>query len=133
MISTIDNDTLAPVLNTLLDNHTLGTGRELFTQSKIALALSIDGEIKGGINGTLTGQNFHIALLAVSPEHRGKGYGHQLLEAIEHQARSLGATIFTLTTLDYQALAFYQAHGYTVFGRLSDCPEVGMTKYYLTK
>lgn len=38
----------------------------------------------------------HIRLLTVDPEHRGKGYGHLLVGAAEHDARAAGHT--TLAT-----------------------------------
>lgn len=132
MIMKASHDIL-PFLNEQLDAHTQSMGKQPLPSYPIALALELDGQLKGGASGTLTGQNFHLSLLTVDPNHRGQGYGHQLLTAIEAQARAKGATLFTCTTFAHQALHFYQAHDYQIFGKLANCPVAGMQKYYLSK
>ena len=63
---------------------------------------------------------------------RGCWYGHQLLEAIEQEARQRGAMHAYLDTFSFQAPEFYEKHGYEVFGVLHDFPP-GQERIYLTK
>ena len=53
-----------------------------------------------------------IEYLYVEEKHRGRGYGSQLLERIEQQARAAGAKRIFLNTFSFQAPAFYEKHGY---------------------
>lgn len=48
----------------------------------------------------------------------GRGYGSQLLERIEQQARAAGAKRIFLNTFSFQAPAFYEKHGYQLFAKL---------------
>jgi hypothetical protein len=50
----------------------------------------------------------------------------------EAAARQLGARNVMLDTFDWQAEAFYLRQGYTVYGRLPDCPP-GHERIYLRK
>ena len=78
------------------------------------------------------GKWFYIDLLFVKEELRGRGYGHRLLEMAEAEARQRGATDVFLDTFSFQALEFYEQHGYRVFGELNDFPP-GHTRYYFTR
>ena len=127
-------DDLEIYLGKLLDSHTISSQNALPKVEKISLSLT-DGKgvIVGGITGKLTGENFHISLLALESEYYGKGYGTMLLEGIEKIAISKGAKIFTITTLSHQAPKFYQKNGYEIFASLENCPYEGVTKFYLSK
>jgi len=50
----------------------------------------------------------------------------------EEEARRRGCHSVHLDTLSFQALPFYQKHGYAVFGALENHP-VGHTRYFLKK
>jgi hypothetical protein len=50
----------------------------------------------------------------------------------EQEARKNGAKNVYLDTFSFQALDFYQEHGYRVFGELEDFPP-GHQRYYLRK
>jgi ribosomal protein S18 acetylase RimI-like enzyme len=63
---------------------------------------------------------------------RDHGYGEQLLQQLEDEARKQGATHAFLDTFSFQALGFYQKYGYQVFGELPAFP-AGHTRYYLKK
>ena len=56
----------------------------------------------------------------------------RLLAEAEAAARQLGARNVMLDTFDWQAEAFYLRQGYTVYGRLPDCPP-GHERIYLRK
>ena len=63
---------------------------------------------------------------------RGHGYEHQLLVQIEEAARQRGAKHVYLDTFSFQAPAFYERHGYRVFGELAEFPH-GHRRYFMTK
>ena len=91
-----------------------------------------DGKVAGGLIGETFWGWFYINLLFVKEELRGQGYGHQLLDLAEEEARQRGAKNVFLDTFSFQAPEFYRLHGYQVFGELKDFPP-GHTRYYLTK
>ena len=92
-----------------------------------------NGELIGGILGTVYCWNcLSVEALWIKDECRGQGLGTQLLTTLEDEARSMGCHLAHLDTFDFQAKAFYEKRGYSVFGRLDDCPE-GHTRYYLKK
>ena len=94
--------------------------------------LGPDETIVGGIIGVTYWNWFHIDLLWVQEELRGRGYGHRLLALAEEEARRRGATNAHLDTFSFQAPDFYERHGYRVFGELEEFPP-GHRRYYLTK
>jgi len=91
-----------------------------------------DEAIDGGVIGVTYWNWFHIDLLWVRDELRGRGYGHELLIRAEEEARRRGAKNAHLDTFSFQAPDFYKQHGYQVFGELQDFPP-GHRRYYLAK
>jgi GNAT superfamily N-acetyltransferase len=91
-----------------------------------------EGEIVGGVIGATYWNWLYINLMWVREDLRGQGYGRQLLEAAEAEARQRGAKHAYLDTFSFQAPAFYQYLGYQEFGRLENFP-TGHTRYFLTK
>ncbi len=91
-----------------------------------------DSEIAGGLIGATYWDWLEIKLLWVREDLRGRGYGTQLLALAEDEARRRGATRAYLDTFSFQAPAFYQRHGYQVFGALNDFP-AGQQRFFLTK
>jgi GNAT superfamily N-acetyltransferase len=91
-----------------------------------------DQEIVGGVIAEVYWDWLYIDLMWVKDALRGRGYGHRLLTRAEDKARQLGARNAYLDTFSFQALDFYQGHGYHVFGELPDFPP-GHQRYFLTK
>jgi predicted N-acetyltransferase YhbS len=88
--------------------------------------------IGGGISdyntqkaGDDSGQNLCFVL-------RGMGCGSQLLALAEEKACEQGAKNAYLDTFSFQAPAFYEKHGYEVFGELPDFPP-GHQRFFLKK
>jgi len=51
--------------------------------------------------------------LLVHPDHRKKGLGHQLMEAVHDYGRKSGCAMATVATMSFQgAKAFYEKLGY---------------------
>lgn len=93
---------------------------------------SPDGEIVGGVLGETYWDWFYVDLLWVKAEHRGSGYGRQLLARAEEEARARGAKNVYLDTFSFQSPDFYKKQGYEVFGELDDYP-AGHQRFFLRK
>ncbi|PAD20578.1 GNAT family N-acetyltransferase [Terribacillus saccharophilus] len=90
------------------------------------------GGIVGGVTCTLYWKHMHIDFLWVEETKRKEGLGAKLLAEAENFAKQKGARLIKLDSFSFQAPAFYEKHGYTVFGKVEDHP-VGHTQYYLVK
>lgn len=91
-----------------------------------------DESIVGGIIGETHWNWLFINLMWIKDGLRHRGFGKQLLMAVEEEGRRRGATNAYLDTFSFQAPDFYKKHGYEVFGVLEDFPP-GYRRYYLTK
>jgi ribosomal protein S18 acetylase RimI-like enzyme len=95
--------------------------------------LETDGkEVVGGVIGETHWDWLYINLMWIREDLRGRGYGKQLLELAEEEARKRGAKNAYLDTFSFQAPGFYKKFGYQVFGELQDFPE-GHQRYYCKK
>lgn len=90
------------------------------------------GTCVGGLVGATYLGWLQIHSVWLPEELRGRGYGTALLEAAEAEAIRRGCARACLETLSFQALPFYEKHGYGVFARLDDFPPGG-AKYFLSK
>jgi GNAT superfamily N-acetyltransferase len=90
------------------------------------------GKLLGGLTGDVWGGWMDIGFLWVDDSLRGQGYGSQLLATAEDEARALGCRHVSLGTYSFQALGFYQKHGYVIVAALEDHPP-GHTDYLLRK
>jgi ribosomal protein S18 acetylase RimI-like enzyme len=91
-----------------------------------------DETILGGVLGAIYWDWFHIDLLWIREDLRGRGHGRRLLARAEEEARQRGAQHVFLDTFSFQAPEFYKKYGYTVFGELKDYPP-GHQRYFFTK
>ena len=90
----------------------------LFTRPKALLRLARNLEKKGEANGVEDNQDYaEIGLIGVAPQMKGKGIGHQLLNAFEAEIKRQGAKQISLTTDYYNnenTLNAYKAWGFRV-------------------
>ena len=99
----------------------------------LCFALYADDEtIVGGVVGATYWDWLYVDLLWIRDDLRGKGYGHRLLTCAEEEAQRRGAKNAYLDTFSFQAPAFYEQHGYEVFGELADFPP-GHQRFFLRK
>lgn len=91
-----------------------------------------DEEIVGGVIGATYWNWLYVDLMWLREDFRGRGYGHQLLELAEAEARKRGAKHAHLDTFSFQAPEFYKKYGYEVFGVLQDFP-TGHQRYFMSK
>ncbi|KAA0549924.1 GNAT family N-acetyltransferase [Bacillus sp. BGMRC 2118] len=94
--------------------------------------LDEDGRVRGGILGEVCWNWLEIHTLMVDEEIRSFGFGSKLLTEVELLAVNRKCDFIKVDTLSFQALEFYEKHGYKVFGQLDN---VGrhFTHYYLKK
>ena len=95
-------------------------------------ARAADGTVVGGVYGATMWSWLMIDGLWVDESRRGHGLGSRLLLRSEAIAVARGCRGSWLGTFDFQARAFYERHGYTVFSELTDFPP-GHTHYHLRK
>jgi ribosomal protein S18 acetylase RimI-like enzyme len=100
--------------------------RDLFVLSRH------DGDLVGGLIGYTHWNWLFIKQLWVAEPFRRRGIGRNLILAAELEAQSRGCLHAHCDTFDFQALPFYRALGYSVFGQLDDYP-VGHARYFLQK
>ena len=88
--------------------------------------------VQGGLLGSVWAGWFHIEFLWIAQDYRHQGYGDQLINAGEAEARAFGGKSAYVETFSFQARPFYERHGFTVVGEIKDYPP-GQTYYLLSK
>jgi environmental stress-induced protein Ves/GNAT superfamily N-acetyltransferase len=89
-------------------------------------------ELVGGLLAATYWGWLHLDILWIDERFRGQGYGETMLARAEAEASLRGCHHAHLDTLSFQALPFYQRHGYTIFGALPNHP-TPHTRYFLQK
>ena len=91
------------------------------------------GAVVGGLIGRTHSirEWLEISILWVEEALRGQGLG-RLVQQAEQEAMARGCRYARLATSDFQAPGFYEKMGYTVYGKLDNCPP-GTTNYYFNK
>jgi ribosomal protein S18 acetylase RimI-like enzyme len=87
--------------------------------------LYVDDELAGFVTARRDG---YILFLAVAPEHRGEGYGEQLVASV---ARDHDSVTCHARVSNEDALAFYQHIGFEIVRRIDGYYEDGGDAYYL--
>ena len=90
------------------------------------------GEIVGGLCGKTSHGWLFVELLWVHESVRGHDLGSKLLTDAETEAQKRGCRSAHLDTFSFQALPFYEKHGYEKFGELNDYP-LGHRRFFLKK
>ena len=81
-------------------------------------------QIIAGCNGSVIFGSMYTDQLWVHPDHRKKGLGHKLMEAVHDYGRKSGCAMATVATMSFQgAKAFYEKLGY-----VSDFERQGYTQ-----
>lgn len=84
------------------------------------------------LSGWTWAQACEIRILWVHTSLRGQGYGKQLMEMAEVEARDRGCKAIYLASYSFQAPEFYRKLGFEVFAQLDDFPP-GHQHYHLVK
>jgi ribosomal protein S18 acetylase RimI-like enzyme len=83
------------------------------------------GDLVAGLSGWTWGTCAGIARLWVRPDRRHQRWGSRLLSAAEGEARGRGCVQMVVSSLTFQAPAFYTRHGYLETGRTEGLPAEG--------
>lgn len=89
-------------------------------------------QIAGGLVGGFSWNWLHVDALWLSEDLRGQGFGRQLMEMAEAEARQHGCNHAMVDTFDFQAPGFYTKLGYVAWGVLDDFPG-GHQRIYFRK
>jgi ribosomal protein S18 acetylase RimI-like enzyme len=99
----------------------------------LAIQLKNDrGNIIAGAAGRTFGNWLQLNTLWVSEELRGEKMGSQILKEIENAAIDRGCNRCVLDTLNFQAMPFYEKHGYQTQWIQKGYPKTGC-KYFMVK
>ncbi|MGF1704986.1 GNAT family N-acetyltransferase [Enterovibrio baiacu] len=89
------------------------------------------------IVGGLTGQQFftsmHIRYLWLDESMRRQGFGRQLIERVEAEAKQRDILNLFIDTYSFQAPTFYENLGFRQTGRYNDYPMRGIDKIFYQK
>ncbi len=91
-----------------------------------------NGRVVGGITGTTVWDWLIVDELWVEDSYRQTGLGSALLTEAHTWGESVGCRFARLNTFEFEARAFYEAHGYTVENQSNDFP-TGHIQFHLTK
>ena len=134
VLSLIDQPTQADIstLYSWITDYNLAQVGDHWKGRLTVLARDRFGHLVGGISGFTDRDWLRIEVLVVQEQVRHQGIGAQLLEAAEAEARRRGCHSVWLDTFSFQALPFYEAHGYAIFGALEQYPGTH-TRYFVRK
>lgn len=102
---------------------------------RLPLAIQIKnetGDVIAGAAGRTFGNWLMINTLWVSEELRGQNIGSKILNEIERAGKKRGCVKCLLDTLNFQAMPFYEKHGYQTQWVQKDYPKTG-SKYFMVK
>lgn len=91
-----------------------------------------NGSVAGGLWGYTLFQWLHVQMLFVPEPLRRLGVGAALMASAEAEARERGCRGAYVDTFSFQAAPFYRKIGFTLFGKLDDCPP-GHDRLYFHK
>ena len=98
----------------------------------IACVAKVDGEMVGGMLGTVVLDWLAVDIVYIEEAYRGTGLGTQLLMDLEAEGRRLGAKRAFVDTTSFQAEGFYTKFGYVEWGRFTDFAP-GIDRIFLRK
>jgi GNAT superfamily N-acetyltransferase len=113
-------------------NHSRIGKPQTYRPLAILLSDPESNEIVGGLYGSTALSYLWVELLFVPETMRGIGIGGKLIMEAEAEAVRRGCRAAALDTFSFQARGFYERLGYSVFGKLEDCPH-GHSRFYMTK
>ncbi len=90
------------------------------------------GSVTGGLWGYTLFEWLHVQMLFVPSPLRRLGVGAGLMASAEAEALRRGCRGVYVDTFSFQAGSFYRKIGFTLFGKLDDCPP-GHDRLYFQK
>ncbi|RMI06646.1 MAG: ribosomal-protein-alanine N-acetyltransferase [Calditrichaeota bacterium] len=80
------------------------------------VVLEVGGEVVGYAVAWRIYEEFHIANLAIAPEHQGKGWGKLLLNFLLEQAGGAKFALLEVRRSNRRAIRLYEKFGFQPFG-----------------
>jgi ribosomal protein S18 acetylase RimI-like enzyme len=120
------------IIDAGLEEYNLAVAPLCDVRPLASFATDSAGRVVGGASGRTWGRCCELLQLWVEPRRRSAGVGSRLLRLFEERAQHRGCDVFYLTTLSYQAPAFYRKHGYAVLAEIAGYPN-GIIKYLMHK
>ncbi|MFT4939705.1 MAG: GNAT superfamily N-acetyltransferase [Paraglaciecola sp.] len=106
---------------------------EVSERLPLAVQLKNDqGEIIAGASGRTFGNWLQLSTLWVDESLRGQQVGSAILAQMEQAAKQRTCRYCLLDTLNFQAMPFYQKHGYEIQWTQREYPRSGC-KYFMSK
>ncbi|MBA6262773.1 N-acetyltransferase [Colwellia sp. Bg11-12] len=106
---------------------------EVNERKPLAIQITDDqGDIIAGSSARTFGNWLLINTLWVDESLRGKKVGTRILAELEKAASGRGCTLSMLDTLNFQAMPFYEKHGYQTKWVQEHYPKTGC-KYFMVK
>jgi len=115
-----------------LDRHNMAAAPIADVRPLASFASDSTGQVVGGAVGRTWGSCCELLQLWVAPECRATGVASRLLQQFEQRAAGRGCSVFYLTTLSFQAPAFYRKRGYASIAEISGYPN-GIRKFLMLK
>jgi GNAT superfamily N-acetyltransferase len=91
-----------------------------------------NGSVAGGLWSYTLFDWLHVQMLFVPEALRGLGIGSALMASAEAEAQARGCRGACVDTFSFQAAPFYEKNGFTLFGKLDNCPS-GYDRLYFQK
>jgi GNAT superfamily N-acetyltransferase len=126
------DDVLREAIVAGLSAHSEQVGHALDVRDLAVTAQDEQGELVGGLIARSVFSWLYIELLWVHESHRGRSIGKRLMQRAEQVAVERGCRGVYLNTIGFQARAFYEKLGYSMFGELEDDPPI-RTRYYMRR
>jgi len=126
------DDAVLEIVDAGLDEYTISVAALADVKPLASVATDPSGRVVGGAAGRTWGRCCELLQLWVEPSHRSTGVGSRLLRLFEEHAQRRGCDVYYLTTLSYQAPAFYRKQGYVVLAEITGYPN-GIAKYLMHK
>jgi len=99
----------------------------------VRIGIEEDGKLIAGLDACITAfRILYVSTVFVEEACRRKGYGRQLMAAMEDRARAMGVNTVRLDTFDWQGKEFYESLGYTLAGSYRN-EEDGYAEYFFLK
>lgn len=106
---------------------------EVSERTPLAVQIKNDqGDVIAGAAARSFGNWLLLDTLWVSDELRGQNIGSKILKEIEKAGKKRGCIKCLLDTLNFQAMPFYEKHGYTTEWVQQNYPKTGC-KYFMVK
>ena len=109
--------------------------KQVGPRSTYRFNLTIRGE-SGELLAGLTGESFwtflYVAVMWIDEQHRHQGFGRALLARAEQIAREQSCEVVFVSTMQFQAVGFYEKCGYVQFGALESSRDP-LTRLWFSK